>query len=360
MIDLDHNAGSPLRPNARSALDRALAAGGNASSIHGRGRAARRILEDARERIAALCGTRSERVVFTSGGTEANALALHGRRTLASAVEHPAILAQPGVVAARLPVDAAGRVIIEGIAEKVRATDVDTVAVMAANNETGVIQPLAAVRAALPAETLLHVDAVQAPGRLDLARLTALADSVALSAHKSGGPPGAGALVLGDGCELLPLIAGGGQERGRRGGTENTPALSGFAVALDEACSGDEASRLARLRDGLEAALLAAVPDLVVVGAAAPRLANTMTLTARHWDAERLIIALDLAGIAASSGAACSSGKVSASHVLAAMGLDHDMQRGALRFSLGWSTTAADIEAAVARILPVLTARRAA
>jgi cysteine desulfurase len=359
VIDLDHNAGSPLRPEARAAVLATLDAGGNASAVHGRGRRAKARLEDAREAIAAACGVGADRVVFTGSGTEADALALHGRRVVASAVEHPAVLAQPGVVAT-LPVDATGRVRAATIAGAVAAHAADTVAVMAANNETGVIQPLADVRAALPAGARLHVDAVQAPGRLDLAAVVALADTVALSGHKLGGPPGVGALVLGPDVEPAALLRGGGQERYRRAGTENLPGITGFAAALEAAVASTDDARLGALRDRLLAGLRGLVPDLVVLGEGAPRLSNTLAVSAPGWRAETLVMALDLAGVAVSSGAACSSGRVRTSHVLEAMQVRDELMEGMLRFSLGWSSREADIDRALAAMAPILGRRRAA
>ncbi|NBB69585.1 MAG: aminotransferase class V-fold PLP-dependent enzyme [Alphaproteobacteria bacterium] len=359
VIDLDHNAGSPLRPEARAAMLAALDAGGNASAVHGRGRAAKARLEDARDALAAACGVGADRVVFTAGGTEADALALHGRRVAASAVEHPAVLAQPGVVAT-VPVDAAGRVRVDAVAGTVTASGADTVAVMAANNETGVIQPLADVRAALPVGVRLHVDAVQAPGRLDLAGIVAGADTVALSAHKLGGPAGVGAVALGPGIEPLALVRGGGHERGRRGGTENLPGVAGFAAALGATVAAAEDAGLGALRDRLEAGLRDLVPELVVFGAAAPRLANTLAVSAPGWRAETLVMAFDLAGVAVSSGAACSSGRVRTSHVLEAMGARDELIDGMIRFSLGWTSEVGDIERALAAMAPILRRRRAA
>jgi cysteine desulfurase len=231
---------------------------------------------------------------------------------------------------------------------------------MAANNETGVVQPVAAVRRALPAGVRLHIDAVQAPGRLDLPALAGLADTLALSAHKLGGPPGTGALVLGPDVEPTALLRGGGQERSRRAGTENLPAVAGFAAAL-EAClgAGDEA-RPGHLRDRLLAGLRDLVPDLVVFGEDAPRLANTLAVAAPGWRAETLVMAFDLAGVAVSSGAACSSGRVRRSHVLEAMGVRDELLEGMVRFSLGWSSTEADIDQALAAMTPALRRRRAA
>ncbi len=359
VIDLDHNAGAPLRPEARAAVVAALDEGGNASAVHGRGRRAKARLEDAREAVAAACGVAPDRVVFTGSGSEADATGLHGRAVVAAAVEHPAVLAQPGVVDT-LPVDPAGRVRVDALPARLAADAADTVAVMAANNETGVVQPLEAVRAALPRGVRLHVDAVQAPGRLDLRRIAALADTMALSAHKLGGPPGVGALVLGPEVEPDALIAGGGQERSRRAGTENLPGIAGFAAALAATLEAGDDARLGGLRDRLEAELRALVPDLVVFGGDVPRLANTLAVSAPGWRAETLVMAFDLAGVAVSSGAACSSGRVRRSHVLEAMGVRDELLEGMVRFSLGWSSTEADIDQAVAAITPVLRRRRAA
>ncbi|MFW5680198.1 MAG: cysteine desulfurase family protein [Pseudomonadota bacterium] len=358
MIDLDHNAGTPLRPQARAAMLEALDAGGNASSIHGRGRSAKRLLERARETLAEQLGVGPSNVVLTSGGTEANALALHGRRTLASAVEHPAVLAQPGVLADRLPVDHDGRVRVDVAADLIRQTGADTVAVMAANNETGVLQPLAELRAVLPEGVALHVDAVQAPGRLEVPALAALADTLALSAHKLGGPPGAGALVLGRDREVSPLLVGGGQERGRRGGTENVPAVVGFAAAL-QAIDPGEADRLLALRRQLEQGV-EQFDDAVIVARDAPRLCNTVAVAFPGRAAATLVMALDLEGVAISSGAACSSGRVARSHVLAAMGLADDIVTSTVRISLGWTSTAADVATALDALRRVLGRRRAA
>jgi len=358
VIDLDHNAGSPLRPEARAAMLAALDAGGNASAVHRRGRAAKARLEDAREAVAAACGVVSDRVVFTASGTEADALALHGRRVVASAVEHPAVLAQPGVLAT-LPVDDAGRVRVETIATATAEHAADTVAVMAANNETGVVQPLARVRAGLPAGVRLHVDAVQAPGRLDLAAVVTRADTVALSGHKLGGPPGVGALILGPDVEPAALLCGGGQERSRRAGTENLPGIAGFAAALETAVARADDAHLGALRERLLAGLRDLVPDLVVLGEGAPRLSNTLAVSAPGWRAETLVMALDLAGIAVSSGAACSSGRIRTSHVLEAMRLRDELMEGMVRFSLGWSSHEADIDQALAAMAPFLRRRAA-
>jgi len=332
---LDANATEPLRPAARAAVLAAMELGGNPSSVHAAGRAARRLLEEAREAVAARFGSRPQDVVFTSGGTEANALALRGlaagRRLLVGATEHPAVLAAaPG--AGVLPVLADGRLDLAALEAALAQGGPALVALMAANNETGVLHPLAAAAELCRRHgALLHVDAVQAAGRV---AVPAVWDSLALSGHKLGGPPGAGALLLRAGVEVAPLIAGGGQERGRRGGTEPLPAIAGMAAALAEATT-EAASRLVALRDVIEAGAAGAV----VAGAAAARLPNTTCLVLPGVAAETQVIALDIAGFRVSAGAACSSGKVARSPVLQAMGLGEDAGCG-IRVSLPWNAPA--------------------
>lgn len=346
---LDYNATAPLRAEARAALMAALDAVGNPSSVHGPGRAARRIVEDAREAVASLAGVAPAQVVFTSGGTEANNLALRGagrERVLVSAIDHDAArLAVAG--AETLPVAPDGRVDPRAVAA-VLARDARPalVSVMAANNETGVIQPVAEIAAvARDAGALMHCDAVQAAGRVALDFAGWGVDLMSLSAHKLGGPQGVGALIARDGVTLEPMNRGGGQERSRRGGTENVAGIAGFGAAARAALDGlADMARIAALRDRLEAEILAAVPDARVIGADAPRLANTSCLALPGAKAETIVMALDLAGVAVSAGAACSSGKVTRSAVLAAMGIDPDLAEGAIRVSLGWATGAADID----------------
>ncbi len=329
---LDANATEPLRPAARAAALAAMDLGGNPSSVHAAGRAARRLLEEAREALAARFGARPQDVVFTSGGTEANALALRGlaagRRLLVGATEHPAVRAA-APDAGLLPVLADGTLDLAALAAALAAGPPALVALMAANNETGVLHPLEAAAALCRQHgALLHVDAVQAAGRV---RVTLLGDSLAVSGHKLGGPPGAGALLLRPGLDLAPLIAGGGQERGRRGGTEALPAIAGMAAALAEATPA-AAARLAVLRDAIEAGAAGAR----VAGAGAPRLPNTTCLVLPGVAAETQVIALDLAGMRVSAGAACSSGKVGRSPVLDAMGLGEAAGCG-IRVSLPWN-----------------------
>ncbi|MBW4090680.1 MAG: aminotransferase class V-fold PLP-dependent enzyme [Proteobacteria bacterium] len=356
---LDANASEPLRPEARAALDAALAAPGNPASVHADGRAARRRLEDARETTAAAFGASPANVVFTSGATEANALALHalapGRQVVLGATEHDSVLAAvPG--ARRLPVDRDGVADLDALAALL-ADGPMLVALMAANNETGTLQPIAAAAALCRRfGAWLHVDAVQAAGRekIDLAALGA--HSLALSGHKLGGPMGAGALLLGPEAPApRPLIPGGGQERGWRAGTPPLAAIAGFAAAVRAAARADagEPDRLAGLRATIEQAAIGA--GAVVCGAGAARLANTTCLALPGVRADAQVIALDLAGIAVSAGAACSSGKVAASHVLAAMGLG-PLASQAIRVSLPWNATAADA-AAFAAAYPAIAAR---
>ena len=348
-VYLDHNATSPVRPAASTAVCEALSLVGNASSVHGFGRAARRVVEDARDRIAALVGSRPDQVVFTSGGTEANNLALRGTalsRVLVSAVEHHSVLeAVPGVET--IPVDEEGVVDLAAL-ESMLAMDGTPalVSVMLANNETGVVQPVAKVaRAARSLGAMVHCDAVQAAGKLRV-RLEDLGVHVlTLSAHKMGGPQGTGALVVGDGVSLAPLVQGGGQERGRRAGTETVALIAGFGAAAEVADQDVGASeRLLLLRDDLERRLAGAAPAVRVFGSGALRLPNTTCVSMSGVASESQVMALDLAGVAVSAGSACSSGKVTTSHVLRAMGVDEADAATAIRVSLGWTSTEADVD----------------
>lgn len=332
---LDANATEPMRPEAVAAMAQAMALPGNPSSVHAEGRAARRILEEAREAIAARFGARERDVVFTSGGTEANALAIRGlaagRRVLVGATEHPAVLAAAGPAAEMIPVLADGTLDLTALEAALGAGGPALVAVMAANNETGVLHPVESIAELCRAhDALLHLDAVQMPGRLPFT--LGPADSLALSAHKLGGPKGVGALLLRPALDPAPLLTGGGQESGRRGGTEALPAIAGFAAAIT--CPRPEG--LAALRDAIEAGVKALAPEVIIAGASAPRLPNTTSLILPGVPAETQVIALDLAGVAVSAGAACSSGKVRQSHVLAAMGYGADAAC-AIRLSLPWN-----------------------
>lgn len=347
-VYLDYNATAPVRPAALRAVTGALAVTGNPSSVHGFGRGARRLVEDARERIAAWAGAASAAVVFTSGGTEANALALRGwgrRRIVASAVEHPSVLAAG--VDAMIPVDDRGIIDLAAL-DRLLTEDSEpaVVAVMLANNETGVIQPVAeAARVAKARGAVVHCDAVQAAGRLPLSMAALGVHSLAVSGHKLGGPQGTGALLLADAeAEVKPLLAGGGQEKRRRAGTENVPGIAGFAAAVAELEDPDgERIRLAGLRDRLEAAARDLLPTVVIFGRDAPRLSNTTCLAVPGVAAQTMVMALDLAGVAVSAGSACSSGKVAPSHVLSAMG-QGALAGSAIRVSLGWASSERDVD----------------
>jgi cysteine desulfurase len=340
MLYLDANATEPLRPEARAAVLAAMEVTGNPSSVHAAGRAARRILEDARELLAARFGVEPGNLVFTSGGTEADALAIHalgaGRRIIIGATEHDAVRAA-APDAAILPVDRNGVADLDALVRLLAGQPPALVCLMLANNETGTIQPVAeAAELCRRHGALLHVDAVQAAGRMEV-RLAG-AHSMAISSHKLGGPPGAGALLLAPVvASIAPLIVGGGQERGRRGGTHALPAIAGFAAAAVTAEPGGGPVHIAPIRDSLEAS--AAACGAIVIAASAPRLPNTACLALPGIRADAQVMALDLDGISVSAGAACSSGKVTASHVLMAMGLG-PLAGQAIRVSLPWNVTA--------------------
>lgn len=369
---LDHNATSSLRLAARRAVEYAMSLPGNASSIHANGRAARALIEAVREKIAALAGVEPPEVVFTSGATEANAFALWGAvrgavdiqknitRVFVSAIEHPSMLANAVALAERfdgvrlhiIPVGADGTADIEALRrELLQGCGRALISLMAANNETGVIQPVAeAAAVAREAGALLLVDAVQAAKRFPVPQ----ADYVTLSAHKIGGPLGTGALILKSGAPFTPSVEGGGQERGLRSGTENVPGIAGFGAAAENAASESQDSRL---RDRFEAGLRDIAPGVVIIGAESPRLANTSCFALPGISAATALMALDLDGVMLSSGAACSSGKVKRSHVLAAMGVSDEVAGCALRASFGWSSTEADVEAALMSITNLLARR---
>jgi cysteine desulfurase len=360
-VYFDWNATAPLRAEAREAVLRALELTGNASSVHAEGRAARRVIEDARAQVAALVGGGANNVTITGGATEANMLALTPAlatasekrprdRLFVSAIEHPSVLCGARFAVDKveqLAVTRDGVIDLNALRSAIARAERPLISVMLANNETGVIQPIAEIAAIVHAANgLLHVDAVQAPGRIacDFAALGA--DLLTISSHKIGGPQGAGALIRrGDIHIAAPLIRGGGQERGLRAGTENVAAVAGFGAAAAAAVARHaDAQHIAALRDALEAGLKASTPQAVIFGEGAQRLPNTTLFAVRGVKAETAIIAFDLNGIAVSSGSACSSGKVQASHVLAAMGVAPDLARGAVRVSVGCSTTAADVD----------------
>jgi cysteine desulfurase len=359
-VYLDWNATAPLRPEARAAMAAAWDLLGNPSSVHAEGRHARRLVEDARSAVAAAIGALPRNVVFTSGGTEANALALapglraaSGKpvaRLVVSAIEHTSVLAGGRFTAeaiSKVGVTKSGVVDLDHLRRLLASAAPALVSIMAANNETGAIQPVAAAAEIVHAAgSILHVDAIQAFGKIPLYIKSLGADIVTLSAHKIGGPKGVGALVLADGLAgLEPLLRGGGQEHGRRAGTENVAGIAGFGAAVKAAMGAPEsdAVRLEALRNRLESGLRQ-TPGLVVFSADAPRLPNTTLFTAPGLKAETAVIGFDLEGIAVSSGSACSSGKVQPSHVLEAMGFGPKLAQGAVRLSLGWSTSEADID----------------
>jgi cysteine desulfurase len=376
----DHNATSPLRPESLAAMTHALSLCGNPSSIHAAGRAASAVAEKARGEVAALLGAYADEVIFTSGSTEANSLALWGAvhgaldaearitRLFVSAVEHSSVLATAADIAARIsgvrvetiPVTADGIVDTEALRVQLRdGKGRALVAVMAANNETGVIQPVEEIsRLAREAGALLLVDVVAAAGKDDL--YFPLCDYMTISAHKIGGPQGVGALAVADGAPLAPRILGGGQQKGRRAGTENLSGIAGFGAAAHAALHDlDERARIGALRDGFEAALKKLAPDAVIFGAAAPRLCSTSNFAIPGVTAENALLALDLDGVMVSSGSTCSSGKVTISHVLRAMGVDEALAAGALRVSFGWNSQAADAEAVIASLSTLLSRVRA-
>lgn len=362
-VYLDWNATTPLRPAARAAILAADDLIGNPSSVHAEGREARRLVEEARATLAAAVGALPRNVVFTSAGTEANALALSPglrgptggpvERVLVSAVEHASVLA-----GGRFPVDKIGliRVTRSGVVDledlKVRLKDGPPalVSIMAANNETGALQPIAEAASIVhEAGGLLHVDAIQALGKIPFDIKKVGADLATFSAHKIGGPKGVGALAMAEGIAgLEPVLRGGGQELNRRAGTENVAGIAGFGAAVKAALQAlpEDVKRMATLRDRLENGLRG-IAAATIFADDVERLPNTVLFTAPGLKAETAVIGFDLEGIAVSSGSACSSGKVQPSHVLSAMGYDPAVAQGAVRLSLGWSTEQEDINRAL-------------
>jgi cysteine desulfurase len=359
-VYLDWNATTPLRAQARDAMAAAWDLAGNPSSVHADGRQARKLVEDARAGVAAAVGALSRNVVFTSGGTEANALALTPglrrgsnppvERLVVSAIEHASVLAGGRFAPEAIEIVGVTRSGLLDL-DRLRWTLGDRraalVSLMLANNETGALQPVReASEIVHAAGGLLHVDAIQAFGKIPLDINAMGADLVTLSAHKIGGPKGVGALVLAEGVlGFEPLLRGGGQELGRRAGTENVAGIAGFGAALRPAVTGldSDAIRLENLKNRLENGLRD-TPEVIIFADSVPRLPNTTLFTVPGLKAETAVIGFDLAGVAVSSGSACSSGKVQPSHVLEAMGFGGDLAQGAVRLSLGWSTTEADVD----------------
>ncbi len=359
-VYLDWNATTPLRPEARLAMAAAWNHQGNPSSVHTEGREARRLIEEARGAVAGAVGATARDLIFTSGGTEANALALMPglrrgsglpvRRLLVSSIEHASVLSGGRFATEAIGtvgVTASGVLDLDDLRAQLAGGPPALVSVMLANNETGALQPVAvAAELVHAAAGLLHVDAIQAFGKIPFDLKEMNADLVTLSGHKIGGPKGIGAVMLAEGLlGLEPLLRGGGQELGRRAGTENVAGITGFGAATKAAMEARnaEAIRLKGLRDRLEDGLRQS-GDVIVFSSEAERLPNTTLFTVPGLKAETAVIGFDLAGIAVSSGSACSSGKVQPSHVLEAMGFGPEIAKGAVRLSLGWSTSAADVD----------------
>lgn len=355
-VYLDYNATAPLRPEARDALLGALDIG-NPSSVHEEGRKARALVENARRDIAELVVAHPETVIFTSGGTEACNLALQLRaapngaigRLLVSAIEHSAVLAaakESDLPVEEITVTSQGLVDLDALDAALQDETPALVCIMLANNETGVVQPMAEISRRVKAHgSLLFCDAVQAAGKIDINMIGMGIDALSLSGHKLGAPMGIGALVTRPGVVVPPMLIGGGQELGRRAGSENISGIAAFAAAARVAKQSlPQFEKLADLRDAMEAGLSEAAPELVIFGHETTRLANTSCFALEGLSSETLVMALDLAGIAVSAGSACSSGKVSRSHVLAAMGVQTHISKGVLRVSLGWQSTAEETE----------------
>lgn len=348
-IYADYNATAPLREAARNAMIGAMEAVGNPSSVHGPGRAARALIETARRHVAALVGALPQTVVFTSGGTEASALAIKGcgrSRIITSAIEHEAVLAAaPDAV--RLPVDDQGILDLDALRQALSGGGGNClVSVQWANNETGAVQPIdEIVRVAHAHGALVHSDAVQAAGKLPIDMNASGIDLMSLSAHKIGGPAGVGALIVREGLDMKAVQSGGGQEKGRRSGTENKIGIAGFGAAAEASLAAlSDWPRVAGLRDRFEASVREAGNGARIFSAGATRLPNTSCVSIPHTKGETQVIAFDLAGIAVSSGSACSSGKVRRSHVLDAMDPGSPDAENAIRVSLGWESTEQDVD----------------
>jgi cysteine desulfurase len=382
MSYLDHAATTPMLPEALDAYVATARELGNASSLHAPGRNARRLVEEARESVAAALGARPSEVIFTGGGTESDNLAVKGifwarakaadakrRRIVSSAVEHPAVmdavlwLAEQGAAVTWLPVDETGLVTANTLAKALVGNDVALVTIMWANNEVGTVQPIAELaRVAAAAGVPLHTDAIQAVGQVPVDFAASGAAALSISGHKLGGPVGVGALLLARDVECTPLMHGGGQERDVRSGTLDVPGIVAFATAVEFAvkAQGDYAHRVGGLRDELVARVEAAVPDAVRNGHPIERLPGNAHFSFPGCEGDALLLLLDAQGIACSTGSACSAGVAQPSHVLLAMGADDDRARSSLRFTLGHTSTAADVDALVAALpAAVERARRA-
>jgi cysteine desulfurase len=372
-IYLDHNATTPPDPLVADRMAQALKdVWGNASSVHHFGQQAKAALDEARASVASLLSADASEIVFTAGGTEADNIAIRGaaeamepagrKHLITCGIEHEAVLNTMKMMAKRgwkvtvLPIDTSGIVAVDRLREAI-TDDTALVSIMHANNEIGTVQPIAELAAvARERGALFHTDAVQSAGKLPIDVRALGVDLLSIAAHKFYGPKGAGALWIKRGVRMLPVMTGGRQERNRRAGTENVPALVGLGVAAEIARRkiDTEGPRLAALRDRLEAAILSSVPGTDRNGAAAPRVPNTTNISVERVEAESLLIGLDLAGIAVSSGSACSSGTLEPSHVLKAMGYPHARTLGSIRFSLGTSNTDVDIDRVIAVLPPLV------
>lgn len=349
-VYLDHNATTPMRPEVRDLVIQIMEGVGNASSVHGYGRDARKYVEDARTQVADLCNVESTQVTFTSGATESINTVLHAyknKRVITSAIEHPAVL-ESAPHATRIPVTKDGIIDLNAYEELLNESEAPAlVCIMLVNSETGVIQPVAeAAKLAHDKGALVFVDAVQGAGRLDLNMRKLGADYMALSAHKMAGPQGVGALITKKDIETPKFMLGGGQEKNCRAGTHNTAGIAGMGLAAQMAKENlKHYEELTKLRDNMEARMRTFSNKLTIYGESAPRVGNTCNVGLQGMPAQTQLMALDLDGIAVSSGSACSSGSFKPSHVLTAMGADEDEAKSALRISLGWNTTSADIDA---------------
>ncbi|MCI5061273.1 MAG: cysteine desulfurase [Alphaproteobacteria bacterium] len=348
-VYLDYNATTPIRPEVLELVTNVMAQVGNASSVHAFGQKARDIVETARAQVAGLCGVAPEQVVFTSGATESNNTVLCGlknKRVLVSAIEHPAVLAA-APHAEKIPVTSDGVVDLDVYRKMLGEGDPPAiVSVMLVNSETGVIQPVREMAdMAHEAGALFHTDAVQGAGRLDISFDTLGVDYMSLSAHKMAGPQGVGAIIWREGLELSKFMLGGGQEKNCRAGTHNTAGIAGMGLAAQMAKDNMPAyQKIGELRDYLEGEIRKISNEAVIYGENAPRVPNTTNVGLPGVPAQTQMMALDLGGVAVSSGSACSSGSFKSSHVLLAMDVDEEAAKCALRISMGWATTKADID----------------
>jgi cysteine desulfurase len=362
-IYLDYNATTPIRPEAIASAGDAMRFVGNASSIHGFGREARKIVEDARAEVASLVKVRPAQVIFNGGATESNNTILSGyqdKNILIGATEHPSVI-EAAPKADKIPVTKDGVVDLDKLATILNNAEIDLVCVQLVNSETGVIQPVAEIAALLKDRgAKLHVDAVQAAGRIDLDFKTLGCDYLSLSAHKFGGPQGVGAIIFREGLQLPKLLRGGGQEKRQRAGTENVAGIAGFGTAAKLAAMelAHYQTYTKALQDKLESGLRKIANDLTIAGEHAPRVTNTTCAILPNISAETALMSMDLEGIAVSSGSACSSGTFKPSHVLEAMGYGETITKSALRFSYGYATTADEIDETIAAYARVITRLR--